>query len=298
MWQKDAKFWGKSSPVLFPFVGVLKDQKFSYEGKEYNINTRHGFARDNEFVISSKGENFVEFLFESNEDTKEKYPFDFKLYLKYILEEHGFARDNEFVISSKGENFVEFLFESNEDTKEKYPFDFKLYLKYILEEKELKLEYRVENLTDGEMYFSIGAHPAFNIFSKDDGNYIEFEKDEMGRSLTVENNVIIDKKKDIFQGKIFNFDDNILKDTIIFEKTNSKKLWLKSKKDEKVLEFDYDGFEYIAFWNVPESNFICVEPWDGISDYYKTNGDITQKLGIKKLEKGEIYQKGIGIKIF
>ena len=252
MWQKDAKFWGKSSPVLFPFVGVLKDQKFSYEGKEYNINTRHGFARDNEFVISSKGENFVEFLFESNEDTKEKYPFDFKLYLKYILEE-----------------------------------------------KELKLEYRVENLTDGEMYFSIGAHPAFNIFSKDGGNYIEFEKDEDGKALTVENAVIVDKKRDIFQGKILNFDDDTFRnDALIFEKTNSRKVWLKSKKDDKILEFDYNGFEYIAFWSVPGSNFVCFEPWDGISDYYKTNGDITQKLGIKKLEKGEIYQKGIGIKIF
>lgn len=252
MWQKDAKFWGKSSPVLFPFVGSLKDQKFSYEGKEYNINTRHGFARDNEFVISSKGENFVEFLFESNEDTKEKYPFDFKLYLKYILEE-----------------------------------------------KELKLEYRVENLTDGEMYFSIGAHPAFNIFSKDGGNYIEFEKDEDGKALTVENAVIADKKRDIFQGKILNFDDDTFRnDALIFEKTNSRKVWLKSKKDDKILEFDYNGFEYIAFWSVPGSNFVCFEPWDGISDYYKTNGDITQKLGIKKLEKGEIYQKGIGIKIF
>lgn len=251
MWQKDAKFWGKSSPVLFPFVGSLKEQKFSYEGKEYNIDTRHGFARDNQFVVSSKGENFIEFLFESNEETKEKYPFDFKLYLKYSLEE-----------------------------------------------KELKLEYRVENLTDGEMYFSIGAHPAFNIFSKDGGNYIEFEKDEEGKSLVVDGNFISDKIKDVFQGKIFNFNDNILKDTIIFEKTNSKKVWLKSKKDSKVLEFDYSGFEYIAFWSVPGSNFVCFEPWDGISDYYKTNGDITQKLGIKKLEKGEIYQKGIGIKIF
>lgn len=251
MWQKDAKFWGKSSPVLFPFVGSLKEQKFSYEGKEYNIDTRHGFARDNQFVVSSKGENFIEFLFESNEETKEKYPFDFKLYLKYSLEE-----------------------------------------------KELKLEYRVENLTDGEMYFSIGAHPAFNIFSKDGGNYIEFEKDEEGKSLVVDGNFISDKIKDVFQGKIFNFNDNILKDTIIFEKTNSKKVWLKSKKDSKVLEFNYSGFEYIAFWSVPGSNFVCFEPWDGISDYYKTNGDITQKLGIKKLEKGEIYQKGIGIKIF
>ena len=34
IWQKDPKFWNKSSPVLFPFVGGLKDNKYSYNGKE------------------------------------------------------------------------------------------------------------------------------------------------------------------------------------------------------------------------------------------------------------------------
>lgn len=252
VWQKDAKFWGKSSPVLFPFVGTLKDGKFIYEGKEYKIDTRHGFARDNEFIVSDRGENFIEFLFKSNEETRKKYPFDFELYLKYILTG-----------------------------------------------KELKLEYKVKNLTDGEMYFSIGAHPAFNVFSKEGENYLEFEKDENGEALTIENAFVIDRKRDIFQGKILNFDDNTFKnDAIVLKKTNSNKVFLKSKKDKKILEFDYEGFEYIAFWSVPGSNFVCFEPWDGISDYYKTDGDITKKLGIKKLEKGEIYQKGIVIKIF
>ena len=29
MWQKDPKFWAKSSPVLFPFVGILKDGRYT-----------------------------------------------------------------------------------------------------------------------------------------------------------------------------------------------------------------------------------------------------------------------------
>lgn len=251
MWQKDKKYWGKSSPVLFPFVGGLKNQKFTYKGKEYQICTRHGFARDNEFIVSKRGENFIEFLFESNEETREKYPFDFKLYLKYIL---------------KG--------------------------------KELEIEYRVENLTNGEMYFSLGAHPAFNIFGEEGENFLEFEKNESGESIAVINGCVVEERKKIFEGKILNFTDETFKnDAIIFENTNSKKIWLKSNKNDKILQFDYTGFHYIAFWSVPNSKFICFEPWDGISDTYNASGDITEKLGIEKLEKNGVYQKSIKITI-
>lgn len=37
VWERDPKFWGKSSPVLFPFVGSIKDGKYKYNGKEYSM---------------------------------------------------------------------------------------------------------------------------------------------------------------------------------------------------------------------------------------------------------------------
>ena len=46
VWQKDPKFWTKSSPVLFPFVGAIKDNRYSYNGKTYEFSKKHGFARD------------------------------------------------------------------------------------------------------------------------------------------------------------------------------------------------------------------------------------------------------------
>ena len=30
MWEGDAKFWGKHSPVLFPIVGTLKNNSYLY----------------------------------------------------------------------------------------------------------------------------------------------------------------------------------------------------------------------------------------------------------------------------
>ena len=45
MWNADPLFWAKSSPVLFPIIGTLKDDTYLYEGKSYKLS-RHGFARE------------------------------------------------------------------------------------------------------------------------------------------------------------------------------------------------------------------------------------------------------------
>ena len=50
LWNADAKYWGRTSPVLFPFVGGVKNKVYRYEGKEYPMN-QHGFARDMEFAV-------------------------------------------------------------------------------------------------------------------------------------------------------------------------------------------------------------------------------------------------------
>ena len=84
MWCGDKKYWGRHSPVLFPIVGRLKDDKYTYEGKEYNMR-QHGFARDMEFRCTKHTDSEVWFELEANEDTLEKYPFNFKLEIGYKL---------------------------------------------------------------------------------------------------------------------------------------------------------------------------------------------------------------------
>ena len=37
MWDRKSEFWAASSPVLFPFVGTIKNGAYSYNGKEYKI---------------------------------------------------------------------------------------------------------------------------------------------------------------------------------------------------------------------------------------------------------------------
>lgn len=256
IWQKDSKFWAKSSPILFPFVGALKDDRYFYEGKEYNLNLKHGFARDYEFQVSDQGDDYLEFLFASSDETRRVYPFDFKLYVKYIIKD-----------------------------------------------KKLKIEYKIENTGKSEMYFSLGAHPAFNIpvgngmeFSD---YYLEFEKAETGEVKTFNGTLISSQKKiKAFEGKIINLEiDTFKNDALIIENPNSKVVYLKNNKNSRGIKFGYEGFKYIAFWNKPGAEYVCLEPWNGISDFDNASGNLKEKAGIEKIEKDEIYHKALDITI-
>ena len=85
MWDRKPEFWAATSPVLFPFVGTIKNGAYSYNGKEYKISTRHGFARTEDFELVEKNENSLKFRFSSNKETLEKYPFEFELFITYTI---------------------------------------------------------------------------------------------------------------------------------------------------------------------------------------------------------------------
>lgn len=84
MWCGDAKYWNRTSPVLFPFVGSMNGKKFTLDGKEYPMG-QHGFARDCEFELSAADDNSAEYVLKSSPDTLEKYPFEFELRIKYTI---------------------------------------------------------------------------------------------------------------------------------------------------------------------------------------------------------------------
>ncbi len=84
MWCGDAKYWGRTSPVLFPFVGGVKNREYRTKGKTYTM-TQHGFARDMEFTLFSQSENELWFKLCSGEETLAKYPYEFILKLGYRI---------------------------------------------------------------------------------------------------------------------------------------------------------------------------------------------------------------------
>lgn len=84
MWCADETYWARTSPVLFPIVGALKDKLYKLDGKVYQMN-QHGFARDNEFELIKHDNTSATYRFKDNEETLKKYPFKFELTIKYTL---------------------------------------------------------------------------------------------------------------------------------------------------------------------------------------------------------------------
>lgn len=88
LWNGDPAFWGKHSPLLFPIVGTLKEDAYTYGGKNYSLG-RHGFAREKVFAVEKQEPEAVTFLLQSNSTTRENFPFAFDLRVTYRLAPNG-----------------------------------------------------------------------------------------------------------------------------------------------------------------------------------------------------------------
>jgi len=86
LWQK-GDLWQRQSPVLFPVVGKLKDDKLNIGKKSFNMAS-HGFARDMEFSVIKKDTTSITYLLTQNEETLKVYPYNFNLYITYTLKRH------------------------------------------------------------------------------------------------------------------------------------------------------------------------------------------------------------------
>ncbi len=105
MWSGDAKFWGKQSPVLFPIIGTLKDNKYFLEGKTYQLG-RHGFAREKTFSVVEHGNTSIHFKLESDEQTLKIYPFQFSCSLIYSVVENRLSVT--YLVENKGAERMHF----------------------------------------------------------------------------------------------------------------------------------------------------------------------------------------------
>ena len=83
LWQGDKAIWSGQSPILFPIVGRLMDDKYIFEGEEYSLK-KHGFARVSDWAFD-ESENGFSFVLNDTSETLKSYPFPFTLRVTYSL---------------------------------------------------------------------------------------------------------------------------------------------------------------------------------------------------------------------
>lgn len=86
LWNGDPTWWRYSSPVLFPIVGKLKDNKYRVGGKTYELPS-HGLGRISDFQLVEKEADRIAFSLCWTEESLARYPWKFELQVAYEL--HG-----------------------------------------------------------------------------------------------------------------------------------------------------------------------------------------------------------------
>ncbi len=77
LWQGDPAYWTGRAYNLFPIIGRMTGNKYTYENAEYEMLI-HGFIRRNELKLKEYTSTKMVFELSSNEDTLKQYPFGFE----------------------------------------------------------------------------------------------------------------------------------------------------------------------------------------------------------------------------
>lgn len=209
---------------------------------------------------------------------------------KYKLNGHGFARDSEFNLMEIGDDLAVFSLVSNDETKKVYPYDFELLITYKLLGKAIDVSYEVINDSKETMYFSIGSHEGYNCMSGLKNYILEFETPEAAIPYTDG-----DPDLGIPEGKIktIELSDELFSGSrsVIFKNPTSNALWLKNKDGSEKIRVEYEGFDYLVIWTKPNTQFICIEPWCGMGEFYEFPKDISVKEGIQAIEEGCQFER-------
>ncbi len=211
LWNGDETYWNRCSPVLFPIVGKVKDNTYTYKGQAYQLS-QHGFARDTEFMVEEQEHNRLVFSISSTTQTKGVYPFDFQLYIIYTLIDSSL--EVAYQVLNKGTS--EMLFSIGAHPGFRCPLEAGLkfedyYLQFEKEESSPRI-------LVGEKGISRNTEPLFGPHQKS-----------------------IPLRFDLF-GK---------KDAIILKDLVSDYMVLKSDRGQHGLKFTFKGFPYMGIWTKP-----------------------------------------------
>lgn len=235
IWCGDDNIWYGQSPILFPIIGRLLDDKYTLDGKEYTM-AKHGIVRKKPFKLVDSTKDSLTFVQTDDNESFEYYPYHFELKVEFKLTDTG-----------------------------------------------LKVTHTVTNNDEKNMYYSFGAHPAFNC---EIGDYLEFSNDsELLTERIDHESILIDEK---FPVKMSDNKIELTKtlfenDALILSDFKSKNIKIKSNKHNRVISFDFDS-PFLGIWAKPNAPYVCIEPWWGVNDDYHKKADFKQKRGIMALE--------------
>ncbi len=262
MWQANPQFWGRTSPVLFPIVGKLSNNMTQINGQEYQLS-QHGFARDCTFECVAQTDDKISFRLMANQQTKSKYPFDFELFISYILD-HDRLTVNWQVINPNTE-ILPFSIGAHP------AFSTQLQHGDVFEDYDIIFDQR-------KNYYTWPFNAAMQLVNQ-------------GKSF----------KQTPVQKFPLDYDD-FFDDALVFPEQQLQQITLKNRQHGHGVSVEFVSFPEVALWTADAKNkrspFVCIEPWFGHADLANGSPEFINKRGVIQLASQERFEAEYQILFF
>nr|WP_294468980.1 aldose 1-epimerase family protein [uncultured Sellimonas sp.] len=257
LWDGDPAFWKRTSPVLFPLVGNYRDKESVYQGKTYTMS-QHGFARDMDFSVTEEKDQEIWFALQETPETKEKYPFDFKLSIGYRLENRT----------------VQVIWKVENTNRETMYFSIGGHPAFVcpVPGKGKQTEYALRFDTEGPVVSSLIG----------EGGLLTEEKVEYP---------LTDQKLQIAE-------DLFARDALVIEQDQAHKVSLVDPTGNAYVTVRFDAPLFgIWAPKGGKAPFVCIEPWYGRCDRADFSKKLEEREWGNTLEAGGIFEKSYTITV-
>jgi len=250
VWNSDPAFWMRSSPLLFPTIGNVRNNTTLFHGHPYPM-PKHGFCKDSEFTVTKQTADQAAFTLKSSADTLAFYPFSFELCLSYHLIGHT----------------LEMTYSvTNTDSKD-LPYHIGAHPGFMCPLNE------GEALTDYQLVFE----------KEEDFRAVPYNLEQLcfsaGKQVSLcGHGTILPLTQKLF--------DN---DAVFFPHINSRLVQLVHRNSNYGVEVAYPDFCSIAFWTPigGKAPFLCIEPWNGSAIFDDEDDEFITKRNVQFLSPGE-----------
>ena len=250
LWQRDPQWWPRCAPVLFPIVGNIRDDRADSAQGEIRFG-RHGLARNYEFEVTEALENSMTLSLSSNDDTRAKFPYDFKLDMTYALNDD--ALEQRFTVTNTGDVTLPFVVGGHPAFNVPAP------------------GCDDEDFSDYALHFAEPWTYASPTISTKTG-LIDYQT----RFSLLEDSDTLPITHRLFDV-----------DTLIFENVPQRTVTLSGPSGHG-MRVDFEGFDYLGVWSAAnDAPFVALEPWRGTATGTDEDDVFEHKRGMDFLEPGE-----------
>jgi galactose mutarotase-like enzyme len=221
----------------------------------------------------------------------------------YSLPRHGFARNRMFSIDSTTSSTAVFRLTDDDETVRVYPFRFVLDIQFNLSASTLSVTATIRNRGGQVMPASIGYHPAFRwplpYGQTRESHFMEFATDEPDPVRRLDSAGLLTPQRHptpIVQRRLALNDGLFDNDALILDRVRSRAVTYCGAAGPR-LQVSFADAPYLGIWTKPGANFICIEPWHGISDEEGFKGDFHDKLGIETIAAGDSFSTTMAISL-